>query len=900
MRSPPDQTPVPSIPPRSTELRTADALSERLAAELAERWRRGERPRAEEYLDRHPALWEQPEAATDLIYEEVCLRQEHGESDAAEDALRRFPQWRAELEVLFRFHDLVGPPPAAPTFPEVGETLGEFRLLGELGRGSRGRVYLAAQPSLADRRVVLKLTPCDGREHLSLSRLQHTNIVPIHSVQDDPSRNLRLLCMPFFGGVTLARLLDACAGGPAGRCTGRDLLAVLDADASGKAPVPPRGAMRHFLAGASFLDAVCCWGAHLADALQYAHEHGLVHLDVKPSNVLIAVDGQPMLLDFHLARGPVEADGALDEWVGGTLQYMSPEQRAAMDAVQTGRQVPLPVDARSDIYSLGLVLYQALGGTFPPPDGKLPRLERCNSRVSPGLADIIHKCLAPAPAGRYAAAGELAADLRRHLADMPLRGVANRSVGERWRKWRRRKPHAPRLLAMAGAVGLALVAFAVLAVAEFSHRTATCRELLAAGARLREAGHFNEAAGVFRRGRALAEGDPLLPAGLVKEFDEQIEHAIAGETAELLQQAVRHREAGAVADAVALLRRAGPLAERLPADGDLARAVRAETARTERLDAAEQLHGFADRIRFLYASPSSDHVPVEGLAREAATWWERHQALTEDAAFLLPAAVASRLADDLRDLGVVLADLETRRGAADRPAAARRALAILDDLEAQFGRSRVVQRERERHARSAGLPVPAADAAEPPEPHTPWEWYALGRSYLAADDLEHAAPALRRAVGLQPDALWPNFYDGVCAYRQGRYDDAVVAFTACHPRTAECCFNRALAYEKLQRPDRALADYARAIEQAPGWGAPALNRGILFMQAKDFRNAAGDFARALEKGADPAQVHYHFALLHQAGGSPAEALNSVERALQHDPRHEGAARLRERLRQSAR
>src|SRR4051812_6511457 len=93
------------------------SLSERLAAELADRWRRGEQIRAETLLDRHRELWDDPEAAADLIYEEVCLRQSAGDADAAEDALRRFPQWRPQLEILFRFHQVLEPELAAPRFP---------------------------------------------------------------------------------------------------------------------------------------------------------------------------------------------------------------------------------------------------------------------------------------------------------------------------------------------------------------------------------------------------------------------------------------------------------------------------------------------------------------------------------------------------------------------------------------------------------------------------------------------------------------------------------------------------------------------------------------------------------------------------------------------------------------
>ena len=284
---------------------------------------------------------------------------------------------------------------ALPRFPEAGQTLGDFRLLAEIGRGAVGRVFLALQPSLADRPVVLKLTRCDSQEYLSLARLQHTHIVPLHAVQDDPTRNLRLLCMPYFGGASLARVLEVLKDQPVAQRSGQDILDALDQAQAREVAIPTMGPDRQFLGRASYVQAVCWMGACLADALHYAHEHGLVHLDLKPSNVLLAADAQPMLLDFHLAHEPIQAGAQAPDRMGGTVEYLSPEQRLALEAVRKAQVVPMTVDGRSDVYSLGLLLYEALAGTRPAP-GMNPgaRCHRANPRVSVGLADLIARCLA--------------------------------------------------------------------------------------------------------------------------------------------------------------------------------------------------------------------------------------------------------------------------------------------------------------------------------------------------------------------------------------------------------------------------------------------------------------------------------------------------------------------------
>jgi Flp pilus assembly protein TadD len=824
-------------------------LAEQLAGEMAAAWREGRPVPAEEVLADHPELTDHPPAVFRLIYEEMCLREEGGQKVSSAEIVRRFPRWQTQVEDFLAYYRLLHPCRGV-VFPEVGEALGDFCLLAELGRGGLGRVYLATQPALADRPVVLKVTPCVGREHLSLARLQHTHIVPLFWVQDFPERNRRALCMPYLGGATLAELLAVLPAPTADRITGQRLCEELDR-AELRVPVrlATKGPARAFLARATQVQALTWIGACLADALQYAHERGLVHLDLKPSNVLVAGDGQPMVLDFHLAREPLRASEPAPDWLGGTPRYMSPEQQAALGAVGEGRPVPAAVDGRSDIYSLGLLLYEALGETVPLAPGTPPaRLDRSNPGVSTGLADIIHKCLAADPAGRYPEAAALAADLRRHQAHQPLCGVANRSWRERWRKWRRRRPQA---LTVLGLLATVLAVFGLAAFLGFAHQRR----------------HLHEAE------TALADGQ---------------------------QQMRKHQ----YAEAVQSFRRGLTSAESWPGQEDLRQTLSGQLRLAEGAAAAQRLHALADRLRFFYgikSRASRDLQTLETSCRQQWQWWTTAD---RPGPGDLDPATEERLRIDLLDLAVLWADLHVRRASPKEAARGRReALQVLAQAEALCGPSPVLYRERQTHAEALGrrdLAREAARQAAHLAPRTAWEHYALGRSQLRRGDLAGAAARFDRALRTAPQEFWPNFYQGLCCYRLGRYDDAVLAFHACvvlAPERPECFYNRALAYARRGENDRALWDYDQALRLDPHLVAALLNRGMLHSQERRYREAAADLRRALDCGADPALVHYNLALVSLARKDRNAARASLPSALLHNPFYQDARDLLRRLRQ---
>src|SRR5207247_1665357 len=146
-----------------------------------------------------------------------------------------------------------------------------YQVLTELGRGAEGRVFLAIQPALPNRPVVLKVTALRAGKQLSLARLQHTHIVPLHAIHDDPDHDLRFLCMPYSGGAPCLQVFAALGHTPPAARSGQHLLEALDRTQPAEAAIPGEGPARRLLARLSFVRAVCWLGATLADALHYAH-----------------------------------------------------------------------------------------------------------------------------------------------------------------------------------------------------------------------------------------------------------------------------------------------------------------------------------------------------------------------------------------------------------------------------------------------------------------------------------------------------------------------------------------------------------------------------------------------------------------------------------------------------
>ncbi|TWU67473.1 serine/threonine-protein kinase [Crateriforma conspicua] len=303
------------------------------------------------------------------------------------------------------------------------ETIGDFRIVRQIARGGMGVVYEAVQESLG-RHVALKVMSWRAADHPShrqrfqreaeaIAGLHHTNIVAVYGVgqQDD----LLFYAMHLVDGVSLADLL---AG------TGPDIGVDLQNDRQ-----------------------TAAWIATIADALQYAHGQGVLHRDIKPANLMVDRDHHVWLTDFGLAADPSSDRFTQTGEIVGTLRYMAPEQLKGH------------LDVRSDVYCLGLTLYELLTGRAAIQGTPAELLSAENRRriapprslratIPSDLQTIVMKAVSEDPTHRYATAGEFRDDLQRFLAGRP---IAARRVGAMERSWRWAKRN-PGIASLSGTV----------------------------------------------------------------------------------------------------------------------------------------------------------------------------------------------------------------------------------------------------------------------------------------------------------------------------------------------------------------------------------------------------------------------------------------------------------------
>jgi serine/threonine protein kinase/Tfp pilus assembly protein PilF len=344
-------------------------------------------------------------------------------------------------------------PSGAETMHPEGP-LGDFRIVREVGRGGMGVVYEAVQISLG-RRVALKVLPfastMDSRqlqrfknEAQAAAHLHHQNIVPVYATGCE--RGVHYYAMQFIEGQTLAaaiaELREAFGPRPTGEGNARAEPSTARSPQRGGGVMPPTRAAGGLTTERSvhspgYFRAAVRLAVQAAEALEFAHQMGVIHRDVKPANLLVDDRGNLWVTDFGLAHCQGNATMTMTGDLVGTLRYMSPEQALAR---------PAGIDHRTDVYSLGATLYELL--TLEPAfaghdrqqllrqvafeDPKPP--SRYNKALPRELETLLLKSLEKSPGQRYATAADLADDLRRYLEDKPIR-ARRPGLWQKAKKW---------------------------------------------------------------------------------------------------------------------------------------------------------------------------------------------------------------------------------------------------------------------------------------------------------------------------------------------------------------------------------------------------------------------------------------------------------------------------------
>lgn len=459
---------------------------------------------------------EQKDRLTDVL-DRYLLSLEQGVPPSAETLFREHPDLAGPLAMyldrLGELHEMAagfGGPcrAAADAEPIPGDDerrLGDFQLVREIGRGGMGVVYEARQLSLG-RRVALKVLPfaavLDAKqiarfknEAQAAAQLHHPHIVPVFAVGAE--RGVHYYAMQFIDGQPLDRAIAELRK----KSPGRDDKPSPDdpgdsSDGRSVAEAAPewagRSTCRPLLterpqSRRQYVRTAVRLGIQAAEALQAAHEYGVVHRDVKPSNLLLDGDGKLWVTDFGLARCGSNTTLTKTGDVVGTLRYMSPEQASGQSAL---------VDQRTDVYSLGATLYEllTLRAAFPGTDGPAllrqieqqdpVRLRHGRPEISADLETVVLKAMAKRREDRYPSAQHFADDLRRVLEGKPTLAKPPGTV-QRVQSWARRHRRLAATLAavcLLAVTGLAASTFFIsreksraeqnLAVAEANFRQA--------------------------------------------------------------------------------------------------------------------------------------------------------------------------------------------------------------------------------------------------------------------------------------------------------------------------------------------------------------------------------------------------------------------------------------------
>jgi eukaryotic-like serine/threonine-protein kinase len=854
-------------------------------------------------------------ALADLV-EELTARLQAGEALDEEACLRAHPQFAAQLRELLPalrvMADASRPGPgslpdrADTAGPPAGGTLGDFRIVREVGRGGMGVVYEAEQLSLG-RRVALKVLPfaatLDERqlqrfknEARAAASLHHEHIVPVYFVGSE--RGVHFFAMQFIDGLTLAQVLERQRQGGAAPAGGEPTTDYPPppAPAAGVADTAPQAQATTEPAprDPAYFRRVAEWGVQAAEALEHAHQLGIVHRDIKPGNLMLDGQGKLWVTDFGLAR--LGADSGLTGTgdLLGTLRYMSPEQAQAKRVV---------LDHRSDVYSLGVTLYELLTGQ-PAVGGSSreeilrqilfaePRRPRQLNRAIPlDLETIILTASAQEPERRYATAQKLAEDLRHWLEDKPIQARRPR-LPERARRWARRHPALVRSVVVGVLVAAAVLAGSVgWVVRDLSARQAVAEEKV------------REALAVLEPG--LRQGNPHA-ADVVRAARQAEAHLASG----LLGPSLRQRAEELLADLAMLakleqtrldqaaVRKGGgfdqPGAD--PAYADAFREYRIDVLTLSPREAAARIRGRAIAAHLVAA--------LDNWARARKAGGQRWHQLLE----------VARQADAERDewrealrewlarggQKERLAKLAVRARLEEVPAPTLdflgRALSSSGDVEAAVAVLRTGQRRYPADFwlnHDLGL---ALTKVQPPRldeaigyvraalalrPESPAVHHNLGFALHTKGQTEEAIACYRQALRLQKDYAHAHTGLGSALCEQGKLDEAVASHREAlrlKPDLPEAYHNLGIALRRQGKLGEAVACYREALRLKKDFPDAHTNLGVALRAQGKVEDAIAAYREAIRLKNDFAMAHYNLGNALAQKGQLDEAIAAYREA----------------------